>query len=213
MKKNRMMRLASILLVCVLLTTSVISGTFAKYTSTVAATDTARVAKWDWAFIIDEQSLTHNSGESVEFDLFNASQIMDLDNATGKVSENADDAVVDGLIAPGTGGKFNISVQNKSEVAANYTVALTATESTDLPIEYSLDNTTWKANISDLPISGDLLHSAVRMYGYCIAFAADLTVVHQHLLFLRQGLFLWGKFKVGCQLQRAGRVSVIKNLI
>ena len=46
MKKNRMMRLASVLLVCVLLTTSVISGTFAKYVSTNEANDTARVAKW-----------------------------------------------------------------------------------------------------------------------------------------------------------------------
>ena len=46
MKKNRMMRLASILLVCVLLTTSVISGTFAKYTSTATGTDKARVAYW-----------------------------------------------------------------------------------------------------------------------------------------------------------------------
>lgn len=46
MKKNRMMRLASILLVCVLMTTSVISGTFAKYVTTDSASDTARVAKW-----------------------------------------------------------------------------------------------------------------------------------------------------------------------
>lgn len=46
MKKNKMMRLASVLLVCVLLTTSVISGTFAKYVTTADASDTARVAKW-----------------------------------------------------------------------------------------------------------------------------------------------------------------------
>ena len=46
MKKNRMMRLASVLLVCVLLTTSVISGTFAKYVTSAEATDSARVAKW-----------------------------------------------------------------------------------------------------------------------------------------------------------------------
>jgi len=41
-----MMRLASALLVCVLLSTSVISGTFAKYVTTNKAEDTARVAKW-----------------------------------------------------------------------------------------------------------------------------------------------------------------------
>lgn len=46
MKKNRMMRVASVLLVAVLLTTSAISGTFAKYVTKTSANDTARVAKW-----------------------------------------------------------------------------------------------------------------------------------------------------------------------
>ncbi len=47
MKKNTMMRLASALLVAVLLTTCAIAGTFAKYTYTLPeAFDTARVAKW-----------------------------------------------------------------------------------------------------------------------------------------------------------------------
>lgn len=46
MKKNRMMRTAAILLVCVLLTTSVISGTFAKYTTSASSQDSARVATW-----------------------------------------------------------------------------------------------------------------------------------------------------------------------
>ena len=46
MKKNIMMRLSALLLVAVLLTTCVISGTFAKYVTTGAATDSARVAKW-----------------------------------------------------------------------------------------------------------------------------------------------------------------------
>ena len=46
MKKNRMMRLASVLLVLTLLSTSVISGTFAKYVTSDQASDTARVAKF-----------------------------------------------------------------------------------------------------------------------------------------------------------------------
>lgn len=46
MKKNRMMRLASILLVATLMSTCTISGTFAKYVTTASGTDTARVAKW-----------------------------------------------------------------------------------------------------------------------------------------------------------------------
>ena len=46
MKKNIMMRAASGLAVATLLTTSLIGGTFAKYTTTAEGTDTARVAKW-----------------------------------------------------------------------------------------------------------------------------------------------------------------------
>lgn len=46
MKKNRMMRAASALLVAVLLTTCTISGTFAKYVTSDEVMDTARVAKF-----------------------------------------------------------------------------------------------------------------------------------------------------------------------
>ena len=46
MKKNVMMRVASIMLVLVLMTSSVISGTFAKYVTSGEATASARVAKF-----------------------------------------------------------------------------------------------------------------------------------------------------------------------
>lgn len=46
MKKNKTMRIASVLLIAVLLTTSIISGTFAKYVTTGETTDHARVAKF-----------------------------------------------------------------------------------------------------------------------------------------------------------------------
>ena len=46
MKKNVMMRVASALLVAVLMTTCAISGTFAKYTTNATGSDSARVAKW-----------------------------------------------------------------------------------------------------------------------------------------------------------------------
>lgn len=49
MKTNKIMRIASVLLVAVLLSTCVISGTFAKYVTTADGTDTARVAKWGFA--------------------------------------------------------------------------------------------------------------------------------------------------------------------
>ena len=46
MKKNFMMRAASVLLVAVMLTTCAISGTFAKYVTSADSTDSARVAKF-----------------------------------------------------------------------------------------------------------------------------------------------------------------------
>lgn len=46
MKKNVMMRVASVLLIAVMMTTCAISGTFAKYVTSGESTDSARVAKW-----------------------------------------------------------------------------------------------------------------------------------------------------------------------
>ena len=46
MKKNTMMRLASVLLIAVLMSTCAISGTFAKYVTSETGTDSARVAKF-----------------------------------------------------------------------------------------------------------------------------------------------------------------------
>lgn len=44
--KNKALRLASCLLIAVLLTTCAVSGTFAKYVTTANGSDSARVAKW-----------------------------------------------------------------------------------------------------------------------------------------------------------------------
>lgn len=65
MKKNVMMRIASVLLICVLVTTCGISGTFAKYTSKATGTDNARVAKWGWGastLTLDLFADTYNNG-------------------------------------------------------------------------------------------------------------------------------------------------------
>ena len=87
MKKNRMMRTAAVLLVAVLLTTSVISGTFAKYTTSASSEDSARVANWG----------------------FERTNSMDLTNLflgsyTNVASNNGDD-----VIAPGTEGSTTFS--------------------------------------------------------------------------------------------------------
>lgn len=57
MKKNVMMRVASLMLVMVLMTSSVISGTFAKYVTSGESTDSARVAKWGVEVTADYSNL------------------------------------------------------------------------------------------------------------------------------------------------------------
>ncbi|MBR6599807.1 MAG: hypothetical protein IKK88_05855, partial [Oscillospiraceae bacterium] len=46
MKKNNSMRAAGGLMIATMLTTSIVSGTYAKYVTSDSATDTARVAKF-----------------------------------------------------------------------------------------------------------------------------------------------------------------------
>ena len=57
MKKNVMMRLACFLLVAVLISTSAISGTYAKYVTEGSSKDTARVAKWGVTVSADYSNL------------------------------------------------------------------------------------------------------------------------------------------------------------
>ena len=110
MKKNRMMRLASILLVCVLLTTSVISGTFAKYVTEVGSDDSARVAKWGF-----------NTASITFEDLFASSY---TNVASGS------DAMA--IIAPGTEGSVSFTFANAltdgPEVAYTFKVDTTGSE-------------------------------------------------------------------------------------
>ena len=110
MKKNRMMRLASILLVCVLLTTSIIGGTFAKYVTTVNSSDSARVAKWGF------------NTASINFEnLFDT----DYTNVAVGTDEMA-------IIAPGTEGEVNFKFENAleggPEVAYTFVVDTTGSD-------------------------------------------------------------------------------------
>ena len=108
MKKNKMMRIASVLLVAVLLSTCAISGTFAKYVTEVSADDTARVAAWGFG-----------NTTSIDFELFSTSY------NSGKINSSNTDKV----IAPGASqtevvklNYANTTGKNAPEVA--YTIDL-----------------------------------------------------------------------------------------
>lgn len=121
MKKNKMMRLASCLLVAVMLTTSVISGTFAKYVTTHSADDTARVAKWGVTVAVTgEEAFSKTYKDAHE----------ENESLQTVVSSNKDK-----VLAPGTNGTLA-------------TVAITGTPEVDVEIEVVADVvlTGWQVN-------------------------------------------------------------------
>ena len=129
-KKEKKVFLACIaLLLLTVLTVYVISGTYARYSSQITGTSTARAAKWAWK--INNQDLTAGTTE-VDLNLFET--ILSTDD----------------IIAPGTKGKFTIKVQNLSEVKASYKYTLSQTNSGRIPIEYSVDQRTWTSDITTL---------------------------------------------------------------
>ena len=140
MKTNKMMRIASVLLVAVLLSTCAISGTFAKYTSSSTGTDTARVAKWN--FTVGGTDIT--TSNTFTFNLFDTAYV------ESNVDKDGDGSEV--VIAPGTTGSASVTLTNNSEVNATYAVDFSATEN-GVPLQWSVDGTEWKNDISDLDIA------------------------------------------------------------
>lgn len=114
MRTNKTLRIASVLLIAVLMTTCIIGGTFAKYTSNLAVTATQGIATWNVTLdATDEDSAT----EGIQINL--ADTVLDTN---GDATETD---VKSGLIAPGTKGSFKIAIKNASQVKANAVLTLT----------------------------------------------------------------------------------------
>ena len=110
-----MMRVASIMLVLVLMSSSVISGTFAKYVTSGEATDKARVAKW--GVYID---MTSGAGFNNEYETH--------DNAySGTVSvksSNNDTVVAPGTSSADVNGNVTFSITGTPEVATKIDIEM-----------------------------------------------------------------------------------------
>ena len=114
MKKNKMMRLASGLLIAVLLTTCAIAGTFAKYVTSDTDSDSARVAKWGV-----EVDVVIDGAFKTEYDIKTATTDLLGETITKSVvASNGDE-----LVAPGTEGTLltKASISGSPEVAVNIT--------------------------------------------------------------------------------------------
>lgn len=111
MKKNKMMRISSALLVAVILTTCAISGTFAKYVTAASdVSDSARVAKWGVTVNATAADLFADSYKDTKT-TYTAGETLDT------ITVQADTQNVD-VFAPGTKGEQTgaITVTGKPEV-------------------------------------------------------------------------------------------------
>lgn len=151
MKKNKMMRLASWLLVLTLLTTCIISGTFAKYVTSDDAEDTARVAKWGVTTTISGALFgEHYNAFSVDdksgLEAATSNQI--YTEYTGSVDSINQGIPTEGdggnIVAPGTKSEnMIINISGTPEVEGKVDVEVTGTE-----------DSTEKANYSDIWLKG-----------------------------------------------------------
>lgn len=133
MKKNKMMRLASFLLIAVILTTCAISGTFAKYVTSDSGTDTARVAKWG-VEIEASGTLFSTTYKDSPVD-YNVNENDDTITVQALTSANAK------VVAPGT----------KNDNGITFTLTGTPEVDTEIEIEVTSKDITYKENESDTP--------------------------------------------------------------
>lgn len=139
------MSIFALLVAAVVATSYSVSGTYAKYTSTFEATDSARVAKW--AFKINDTDVTN----SFTFNLF------DTVNEIGTTEDDTDVAngTDETIIAPGTTGSFDIKLANASEVTAKYAINYEVTKN-NIPVEFSVDGgNTWTTDLANVVASDD----------------------------------------------------------
>lgn len=171
MKKNVMMRVASALLVAVLLSTCVISGTFAKYVSTGSGYATARVAKWGVTI-----SGTALEAFATEYDAGAA-------DVTVKSTEK--------VVAPGTNGSlagFDVDGTPEVDVRVNFdaTLTLAGWEITGVaeycPIIFYVDGTKYtKADGETVAAFADRVEAAIRAYSTTYQANEDLSNVNDDL--------------------------------
>ena len=163
MKKQRFFMLGIITVLVAVLSLTFVSSTFAKYTSTVNGSDSARVAKWQFKFNTSDITLdsVEDADQEITFNLFNT--------LTSESSVSQTDGTI---IAPGTSGSFTFNISNLSEVTAQYALDYSVVNTANIPVEYSLDNSTWSKSIDSLDVTASDATKLVYLTGK----SEDITV-------------------------------------
>ncbi len=140
-KKSGFLKIAGLMAAVMMLTTCVVAGTMAKYTSSGTA-DLADVTPAHWNITANGNALT-TPVSGLEWTIYKE----------GTEQKVEDSSVTSGKIAPGTWGYATIEIKNESEVAATLTVTgFTAPDENSTGLEfgctYATDKQTTYANIS-----------------------------------------------------------------
>ncbi len=145
MEKNKTMKMISITLLLVMIALVLVSGTYAKYTSSATgSSDSVRVAKW--TFKVGDADITKSN--TFTFDLFKT-----INDANGSTETDVASSKGDKVIAPGTSGSFDIVLTNASEVSAKYGIKYTVTNENKIPVQFSTDGATWSKSLTDVAAS------------------------------------------------------------
>lgn len=171
MKKNKMMRIASVLLVAVILTTCAISGTFAKYVTSGNGSDSARVAKFG-------VTVTGTA------DTFKETYAKD---GTGFFAANTVVSTED-VVAPGTSGSMAaFTISGTPEVAVNVKFEGTlelgdkwvdSGSAYYCPIEVKVGDTTFKGtSYSSADEFEDAVNAKIETYSKDYEAGTDLSTI------------------------------------
>ncbi len=153
MKNNKTVKFMALVLFVTILAIILVSGTYAKYTTSATGSDTATVAKW--SIKLGNEDIAKSTEKTFTIDLF--STITNTDGSEEKNVKKTDGS----LIAPGTMGSFTLlSLKNESEVNAKYSVTYTLANESGVPLEFTTnkdDESSWKSDFTAVNVSNEAL--------------------------------------------------------
>ena len=153
MKNNKTVKFMALVLFVTILAIILVSGTYAKYTTSATGSDTATVAKW--SIKLCNEDIAKSTEKTFTIDLF--STITNTDGSEEKNVKKTDGS----LIAPGTMGSFTLlSLKNESEVNAKYSVTYTLSNESGVPLEFTTnkdDESSWKSDFTAVNVSNEAL--------------------------------------------------------
>lgn len=130
-----------------LISTCLVGGTLAKYTSEVTGTGSAIAAKWNVAFKSGDNAASATQMQTADF---NFADLKDTRTDSG-------DLVADGKIAPGSTGVFAVEIDGTgTEVAYDYKITLTTTALNSVPIKFYSDQSMTMEITSGTPLKGTI---------------------------------------------------------